>query len=216
MLNSAQLRIAMRAAAVATAFGAAQATAGVMIDPVSATTNMGESFPLVHAIDQSGLTANYVSGVTNFDTFVAATTHDSQPGNDFVAVNGTGSIVFNLGSVLGIDEASVWNFGGRAGFISFGIKDITLEWSADNITYKPIGAFTLPQGVTGVNTPAVVLAFGAAVNAQYIRTNVLSNYGSGSALGEIAFSQVQVPEPTSLALLAIGLAALGIRRRRAS
>lgn len=61
---------------------------------------MGESFPLVRAIDQSGLSAAYVSGATDFDTYVAATTHDSQPGSDRVATATTGSAVFALGAAL--------------------------------------------------------------------------------------------------------------------
>jgi hypothetical protein len=42
-------------------------------DPVSATTTLGEEFPLVHAIDQTGLSAN-VTGGTDFATFTAGTT----------------------------------------------------------------------------------------------------------------------------------------------
>src|SRR5262249_12359780 len=70
---------------VVLALMASPAWADSIIGAVSATTNMGEQFPLVDAINQTGLTAHYISGVTNFDVFVPTTTHDSEPGNDFVA-----------------------------------------------------------------------------------------------------------------------------------
>jgi hypothetical protein len=186
-------------------------SAAVIRGAVSAATDMGELFPLVHAIDQSGLSASYASGTTDFDTYVPATTHDSQPGTDWVATASTGSAVFDLGAAYRLSAAALWNFGGTEGDISFGIQDITLEYSLDNVLFSSIGAFTLTQGVTGVVTPADVFSF-AAIDARYVRLNVLSNYGGGSALGEIAFRGV--PEPGTLALLGLSLAGLAATRRR--
>jgi len=59
---------------------AAPATAEVMIDPISVTSPLrrlrGE-FALVNMINQSGLSANYTSGVTDFATFTATATPGS-------------------------------------------------------------------------------------------------------------------------------------------
>ena len=97
---------------------AAPAAASVIRGAVSATTNMGEAFPLVHAIDQSGLSATYVSGVTDFDAFVATATHTSNPDMDWVSTSARGSVTFNLGSIFAIDRLAVWNFGTGSGDIS--------------------------------------------------------------------------------------------------
>jgi len=200
------------AIAIALSVTSMSVSAAVIRGAVSATTDMGESFPLVHAINQTGLSAGYVSGVTDFDTYVPATTHDSQPGTDWTATSNTGAAVFDLGSLYRVNAAALWNFGGTGGNISFGIDDLTLEYSIDNVLFNSIGAFSLTQGVTGVVTPADVLSFGA-IDARYIRMNVLTNFGNGSALGEIAFRQA-VPEPGTLAILGLGLVGLAATHRR--
>src|SRR5262245_22353362 len=126
---------------------ASSAWADSIIGALSATTNMGELFPLVNAINQTGLSAHYTSGVTNFDVFVATTTHDSEPGTDFVAAVVTGTIIFNLGSVISLDRTAIWNFGPLGGNPIFATKDISLFSSANGINYTSIGDFTLAQSV---------------------------------------------------------------------
>ena len=62
---------------------AAPATADVMIDPTAVSSPSGDfggAFALVNMINQSGLSATYISGVTDFATFTATTTHNSPAG----------------------------------------------------------------------------------------------------------------------------------------
>lgn len=194
---------------VVLALMASPAWADSIIGAVSATTNMGELFPLVDAINQTGLSAHYISGVTNFDVFVPTTTHDSEPGTDFVANVVAGTIIFNLGSVVSLDRTAIWDFGPLDGNPTFATKDISLLWSANGITYTSIGDFTLAQSVGF----AQVIALGN-IQAQYIRMDVKSNYGgASSALGEIAFAQA-VPEPASFFLVVTGVVGLlGLSRK---
>lgn len=189
------------------------ASAGEILDPVSATTDMGESFALVNSFNQSGLSAGYVSGVTDFATFVATTSHDSEPGNDWVATQVTGEATWDLGSIQGVDAAAVWNFGPLGGSPIFGIQGVTLLASTDGVVFQTLGSYTLSEAVSPPNL-AQLLTF-APVDARFIEMEISSNYGgSESALGEIAFDSAAVPEPASLALFGAALAGLGAARRR--
>jgi hypothetical protein len=89
--------------------------ASPILAPVAGTTTMGEIFPLLHAFDQTGLSATYISGVTDFATFTASTTHDSQVDNDWVSSTTVGSVTFDLGTVQTVDGLAFWNFGGLGG-----------------------------------------------------------------------------------------------------
>ena len=198
--------------AVALAVTSLPAAAAVIVGATGATTNMGESFPLVHSIDQSGLSPGYTSGVTDFDAYVLVGRHQSAPGTDWVSDSLRGSAVFDLGALYPIDAMAVWNFGTAQGNPSFAIQDITLDYSLDGVLFSPLGAYTLANPNGAPDTLAQILAFGS-VSAQYVRMNVLSTYGSPAALGEVAFRST-IPEPGSLALLGLGLLGLGAAGRR--
>lgn len=98
---------------IAVAYGP-HAQAAAILQPTSATTNMGSfnTFEPVYAIDQSGLSVGYVSGVTDFDSYVAST-NTVNGGSSFTtwfsaAGNTTGNFDFNLGSLLTIESFALW------------------------------------------------------------------------------------------------------------
>jgi hypothetical protein len=188
--------------------GVHQVEAGLIVGPVSASTTMGEDSPLVHAFDQSGLSAHYVSGVTDFATFTASTTHDSEPGNDWISTSTSGSVTFDLGSLMTIDKVAVWNFGGLGGVPSFGITQFTLLASVDAGFSSPTTLGTFNPSVFTTLNPAQVFDF-APTGAEFFRLqNFSSNGASSLGLGEIAFeaSASAVPEPSSLALMGMATA----------
>jgi hypothetical protein len=192
------------------------AKAGVIEGPVSASTTMGEAFPLSHSFDQSGLSATYVSGITDFATFTASTTHDSEPGNDWVSITTVGQVIFNLGSAQPIGEVAIWNFGGLGGNLSFGISQFTISSCSDAACSSPVVLGTFRPFVTSALNPAQDFSF-TSVDAQWFKLDGFSSNGAGAlGLGEIAFERA-VPSPTSLVLLGVsfaGLAGLSWRRRR--
>jgi hypothetical protein len=201
------------------------AHAGVVVGAtgVSATAGLpaGYNAPtaLSNIIDQSGLSANYVSGVTDFATFTSTTTacYLCTPGGSafselggVAAVNGTfGDIVFDLGTIKTVGGIAVWNQAGSASLNTF---DLLANGSV-------IGSFTMAANSQNFPMPASVFSFGP-VTSQFVTMRITSNFGytDGTIMNEVAFDATgtpPVPEPEGYALALSGLAVLGLVSRRA-
>jgi hypothetical protein len=199
-------------------FGSAHA--GVIVSAQSASvdggvggTSVGESF------NQSGLSAGYTSGVTDFDTYIASNpTHSQDAGTEFILSQTSVSVVYDLGSSMSIDALALWNED------AFGFGTGELSWSLNGIDF-----FALTT-INPVDNPAF-LTYGAEVFSlaetflRYIRFDIsgcpqpdgLASLACG--IGEVAFRVAdgdvsEVPIPGAIPLFLAGLAGLQLRTRR--
>lgn len=186
---------------------------------ISPEGDFGGPFALVNTIDQSGLSAGYTSGLTDFDSYVAATTHD---GGGSLNSGFTGSVAppgqysFDLGAVRSVDALAFWEVQNSGSVHSFNLYADT-DQNFGNGVGALIGSFTATGG--GFGGPAIssaqVFNFGA-VSTQFLHIDVLTMQGGTQlvpGIGEVAF-RGNVPEPGTIALLGLGLAGLAASRRR--
>ncbi len=213
--------------ALGAAFASFGASADVIRSPTSVISNSAgdysATFSSSNMINQSGLSAGFTSGVTNFDTYIAS--NPTSTAND---VNGWDSpsnpiypitIGFDMGAVYSLSRLALWNdaSGSTADTQNFKV------YTASNAAFTGatlVGSFTNPQGVGGGGQdPATVFNL-ALTSARYVELQIDSNYGNSVAtVGEVAFATngTSVPEPATLALTLAGVAAVaGIRRRRSA
>lgn len=221
IMSSRQTLLALAFSACTIFSGVAHAGTILGATGISASSGLpaGYSAPtaLGNLIDQSGLSASYVSGVTDFASYTASTTacYGCTPGEGAFRelggvasdVDGLGSITFDLGAAKSISGMAIWNQAGTASLNTFDL------WANGSL----IGSYAMNGNSQDFPQPASVFSFGA-VTTQFVTMRITSNfsYSGGTILNEVAFESASaVPEPESYALALSGLAILGLVGRRA-
>lgn len=201
---------------LATAFAVGTAQAGY-ITGVTATTDItatGGTYNISHITDGSGLSTPGSFTATHGFPFVST---------GWIGDSGSasGTITFDLHGSYTLTEMAVWNLFYYSG--TPGVKDVSISTSTDGISYSPLSGgptqFAYVSFATGsAGESAQYFTFGP-VTASFVKFNIYNSWGSSTGLNEVAFGDTPaaaaVPEPASLALLAIGAAGFAARRRAA-
>jgi hypothetical protein len=178
-----------------------------------------DSYNAANTIDQSGLSSNYISGVTDFNAFIGLSPiHNrvSGLGANFLASfdNPVANVDFDMGEILNLSRLALWNypFSNSVGINGFSIySSATSDFSVTSI----LGTFNAIDNGNGSTNSAQIFDF-SDMSSRYIRLSITSSY-SGSSVGfsEIAFEgtpAIDVPEPSALAIFALGMIGLASRR----
>jgi hypothetical protein len=216
------MKSSMKAACLAAVLGATAVlpAQAAIIGAVSGTINSGGpgSGTLTETLDQSGLSANYIPGVTDFDSFVATTTHTAAFfGNEWFGEEFTNSasVTYDLGSVKLINKMALWNEE------SSGIGLLDLLVSSDGVNFSTLLSGLMPTDNSESSYFADVFTF-ATTSFRYIQMDmsrcpqplILASFES-CAIGEVAFNQVAaIPVPAAGWLMIAGLGGLAALRRR--
>lgn len=174
--------------------GNANAT-GLIFSPVSgAIDNGGPGYgSLADTYNQNGLASKFVSGVTDFDSYLSlnlAHTY-AYAGNEWFSNFGTQSatVTYDLGSIKSIDRLALWNEDAS------GIGRLNLAYSTDNITFSSLAAGLTPAN-NALNLAYSADVFGfATTNARYVRfeaSECRQSVFAACAIGEVAFS-ISIP-----------------------
>lgn len=207
--------------ALAAAFSAAS-FASAILSPTAVISNTAGEYAagdLAHVHDQSGLSAGFTSGVTDFDTYLAGNpTHtDSYPGFEWFSIEDVtaGTIVFDLGADYLVDRFALWNeeYTGLASVTVTTSLLLDFSSSAGGGTHNPANS------PLGSGYPAEVFALdGGARATRYVKLDLTGPQPgflyNGLSMGEIAFSVNPVPEPATMAVLCAGTLALLRRKTR--
>ncbi|MEI7870167.1 MAG: PEP-CTERM sorting domain-containing protein [Candidatus Methylumidiphilus sp.] len=170
----------------------------------AAFTN-SQNIALGHAVTASGT----ISGFPIIHNVINITDGNYGNGRSWIADGENPALVINLGSIQAFDTLPF----GRdrlGGFADRNPGQFTISISNDNGLFTQIFSSAL-FGFTGsLSAGETVQADFSAVSAEYVKLE-LENPGTAIDEVEIKLSGLPVPEPTTLALMALGLPTLRLR-----
>jgi hypothetical protein len=166
--------------------------------------------PLATALPTASITATASS--SGFGSNPASTINGSGLTGDLHSIdtttmwctanNATGPawIRYDFDRLYKLQEMWVWNYNDSLEFVlNIGMKNVTVEYSSDGLTFKTLGNYILPQAPSATGyAHGATISFGVA--ARSVRITATSNYGGvASGLSEVRFYSIPVqarqPQP---------------------
>jgi len=179
----------------------------VILSPGIALANaLGEKGDqtLSDALDQSGLSAPYISWTTDFLTYIRTTTNADGNNRIFRSNNPTGYLNLDLGRQFNITGLALWNANGDRA-----LRDFEIFASADATfsTLTSLAAFVNVAQGNGGALEAQALTFSSSALTRYVRVRITNNYGHKDqvSFGELGFQATLEPSPLVLYACALGL-----------
>lgn len=214
------MRILTTALALLTVI-ATPAFAGKIIGAKSAVINSGgPGFGSINdTFNQSGLSSSYISGVTDFDAYLASNPLHTVTFSGYEWFSQLGStsavVTYDLGSMFTVGALSLWNEE------SSGIGMLNLSSSIDGISFNSLGMFTPKDNSITDSYSSEVFGF-AGTDARFIRFDMSGcpqqpSTFNACAIGEVAFNSLEpgaVPEASTWAMMIVGMGAVGYAMRR--
>ncbi|MHC4521322.1 MAG: LamG domain-containing protein, partial [Planctomycetota bacterium] len=128
-------------------------------------------------IDGSGLNADDQHSTASTDMWLAV------PGADALQVQ------YDFDGVYKLHEMLVWNYNVQFELmLGFGLKDVTVEYSADGETWDVLGDVVFAQATARADYTANTAVAFNGVPAKHVRLTVISGYGP---LGQFGLSEVR-------------------------
>lgn len=202
------------------------AQAGTIVSAVDATILSGGPGigDIADTYNLFGLYEDYVSGVTDFDSYAFSALHDFEyDGQEWFSNQGTTASVvsYDLGKVQNVQGMAFWNEDGA------GVGKLNLLGSTDGTNwFGLLGNLSPTDNTYEANYKANIYNW-QSVALRYVKlemsgcpqTQPASNILTVCGIGEVAFNAAPttaVPElnPIGMGALGLGLMALGLRRRR--
>jgi hypothetical protein len=182
---------------------------GFVLGSTASTTLPTSGGAIGIVTNQSGLSAPYTSGVTDFVTY-SATTNPSISNSWFTSSAGLGGYVtFDLGASYDLNAFAIWNVLGTSG-----VRNFTLFTDTDTSTASVgnlIDSFSAVNGSL-TSSPLQRFNFASTVTTQYVQMRLDTN-GGGTNVGfsEVAFGGTSSATPVPFDFdPSLGLAALGL------